>query len=417
MKKAGIGIIGLGTIGSALVEEILKQKQDFKREIEIELVKVCDINEKRNTFNLPFIKNAEELIKSKNINIIVELIGGLHPAYEFIKSALENKKSVVTANKAVVDKYGEELEQVALKNKCYFRFTASVGGGIGVIDKIISSEGNNTKMIIGILNGTTNYMLTRMGESLSYESALKEAQHKGFAEADPEFDVSGKDAAQKLAIITSVNFKTKVSSQDIPCKGIAGINTEDIEFSKNLGYVIKLLAVSCVEGNLLEVMVQPSLIPKAHPLASINYETNAVYLKGNANIMLAGEGAGKPTVAVVMSDIKHIARIIRSPYQSTNYFGKRKLNIKKEGSIESEFYLKLYGLDRPGTLHSLTETLMKNNINISQAIQIRKDRENFVPIIVIIDKTKYGTLQKALNSIDKSKLKVGSVFMILNRNS
>lgn len=419
MKKVGIGMIGLGNVGSALVEEILKQRQDFKKEtgIEIELVKVCDIDEKKNTFNLPFTKNTKELIKSGNIDVVIELIGGLHPAYKFIKSALENKKSVVTANKAVIDRYGQELEQVALKNKCYLRFTASVGGGIGIIDKIISSEGNNTKTIMGILNGTTNYILTRMNESLGYGEALKEAQQKGFAEANPEFDVSGRDAAQKLAIITSVNFKTEVSSQDIPCRGIANIDSEDIEFSKKLGYVIKLLAVSRMEADSLEIMVQPVLLPKTHPLASINYETNAVYLRGIANIVLSGEGAGKPTVASVMSDIKNIARIIRSPYQSMNYFGKRKLDIKKEDSIESEFYLKLYGLDKPGTLHSLTKTLMDNNINISQAIQIRKDKENFVPIIVIIDKTKYGILQKALNNIDKSKLKVGSVLMILNRNS
>ncbi len=416
MEKINIGIIGIGTIGSALVQEILKQKEDFKHEtgIELELAKVCDIDERKNTYNLPFTKTPEEIVKNPNIDIIIELIGGLHPAYEIIKSALESKKSVVTANKIVIDKYGQELEQIALQNQCYLKFTASVGGGIGIIDKIVSSEGNNTRLIIGILNGTTNYILTRMSESLSYAQALKEAQQKGFAESNPEFDVSGEDAAQKLAIITSVNFKTKISSQDIYYDGITHILPEDIEFSHKLGYAIKLLAISQMENDKIEATVQPVLIPKIYPLASINYETNAIYLKGNATIMLSGEGAGKPTVASVISDIKNIARHLGKPYQNIQYFGTRKLNLKPIDDIESEFYLKFYGLDKPGTLHSLTKTLMENNINISRAIQVKKDRENFVPIILTIDKTKYGNVKNALKNIDKSKLKVASVFMILN---
>ena len=213
MNKINIGIIGLGTIGSAVIEELSRQKEDFKQETGIELVlsAICDINEKRNAYNIPFTKNAEEIIKNGDIDIIIELIGGLHPAYDLIKKAIENKKHVVTANKAIIDKYGYELEQMALENKCYLRFTASVGGGIGIIDKIISSEGNDTRTIMGILNGTTNYILTRMNESLSYEEALKEAQRKGFAESNPEFDVSGKDAAQKLAILTNTNFKARIS--------------------------------------------------------------------------------------------------------------------------------------------------------------------------------------------------------------
>ncbi len=416
MNKINIGIIGLGTIGSAVIEELSRQKEDFKQEtgIELELVRVCDIDEKKNIHNVQFTKNAGDIVKGSDIDIVIELIGGLNPAYELIKAAIENKKSIVTANKAIIDKYGYVLEQISFKNKCYLRFTASVGGGIGVIDKIMSSRGNNTKTIMGILNGTTNYILTRMSESLSYELALREAQEKGFAEANPEFDVSGRDAAQKIAILTSVNFKTRVSSQDVNYRGIKDISSEDIEFSRNLGYVIKLLAISELENNLLEMRVQPVLVPKNHPLASINYETNAIYLKGNANIMLSGEGAGKPTVAAVMSDIKNIARIISGPYQDISYFGSKQLSMKKEEDIESEFYLKFYGLDKPGTLHSLTRTLMESGINISQAIQTKKDRENFVPIIVTIDKTRYGAVKNALSNIDQEKLRVDSVFMILN---
>jgi homoserine dehydrogenase len=419
MNKINIGIIGLGTIGSAVIEELSRQKEDFKQETGIELVlsAICDINEKRNAYNIPFTKNAEEIIKNGDIDIIIELIGGLHPAYDLIKKAIENKKHVVTANKAIIDKYGYELEQMALENKCYLRFTASVGGGIGIIDKIISSEGNDTRTIMGILNGTTNYILTRMNESLSYEEALKEAQRKGFAESNPEFDVSGKDAAQKLAILTNTNFKARISSQDISCTGIQDINAEDIEFSKKLGYVIKLLAISRVENNLLEARVQPVLVPKNHPLASINYETNAIYLKGKANIVLSGEGAGKPTAATVMSDIKNISRITLNHYQNIRYFGVRRFSMKKEEDTEAEFYLKFHGLDKPGTLHSLTKTLMENNINISQAIQLKKDRGKFVPIIVTVDKTNYGAVKSALSNIDKDKLKVGAVLMILSSDA
>lgn len=414
-RKIKIGIAGLGKIGSAVISELYKQREDFEKETGIELVvkKTADEDGERRIYQLPFTKDTEELLNS-DIDIFVELIGGYNPAFEYIKTALLKGKHVVTANKVVIDKYGPELEKIALDNRIYLRFSASVGGGIGIIDKILTSEGNNTKTIMGILNGTTNYILTRMTEGLDYPSALQEAQQKGFAEANPEFDLSGKDAAQKLAILTSINFKSRVSSDEIYCEGVKDVSIEDINFAKQLGYTIKLLGISRLEGDSLETRVQPVMLSERHVLASVNYETNAIYLKGNANIMLAGEGAGKPTAGSIMSDIRQIARLTRNPYQKISFFGSRQLEIVKKEDLESEFYLKFYGLDKPGTLHSLTGTLAQNDINISKAIQVGEHKENFVPIIITVCKTKYGQIKKAIENVDKGKLQFGSIFMISN---
>ena len=413
IKKVNIGVIGLGNIGSKLLPELEKQSKSFEEEtgLFLKIAKTCDINEERKNPSLPFIKNISEVLEDKNIDMIVELIGGEYPAYDFVKKALEKEKNVVTANKLLISKYGKGLEEISLQNKCYLRFNAAVGGGMGLIEKLISHEGNATHTLLGILNGTTNYILTRMHEGLDYKKALKEAQKKGFAEANPEFDISGKDATQKLAILSSINFKTFLSPDRIYRKGIKNIEKEDIDFAKDNNYVIKLIALAKKFGNELDVRVQPVMLPKKHPLASVNYETNALYMLGNANIKIEGEGAGKPTIASIMSDIKNIASLTNSNYQERHFFGNRQFKIKPAEEVESKFYLKFYGLNKPGTLHSLTGTLMEEKINIESALQ-NSLSEDFVPMFFTTSKTKYGSIKKAVKNIDKNKLKEGAVLMM-----
>ena len=414
-KEIKIGVIGLGNIGSKLVPELQKQSIDFEKEtgLVLKITKTSDAKEEKRIPAFEFVKNAYDLINDKRIDMIVELIGGEHPAYEIINYSLKAGKNVVTANKLLISKYGKELEETALKNKKYLRFNAAVGGGIGLIEKIVNHEGNDTKILMGILNGTTNYILTRMHEGLDYETALKEAQEKGFAEANPEFDISGKDAAQKLAILSSINFKTFISGDKLYCEGIQKIKKEDIDFAKNSGYVIKLLATSKLTGEELEAKVMPIMINKNHPLASVNYETNALYMLGNANIKVEGEGAGRATIASLISDIKNIAREMCYSYKERRFFGSNNFNIKPIEETESKFYLKFYGLNKPGTLYSLTGTLLKEKINIESALQLETEGE-FIPMFFTTSQTKYGKIKNAIKNIDKKKLKEGNVIMIAN---
>ena len=422
-KEINIGVIGLGNIGSKLIPELQKQAIDFEKEtgLALKVTNTSDMNEERRNFTVPFTKNAYDLIHHNNTDIIVELIGGEKPAHSIINDALEKGKNVVTANKLVISKYGKELEELALQNKKYLRFNAAVGGGMGLIEKIKSHEGNSTHTLIGILNGTTNYIFTRMHEGLEYEIALKEAQEKGFAEANPEFDISGKDAAQKLAILSSINFKTFIPSDKIYCEGIERIKQEDINFAKNAGYVIKLIAFAKkTKENEIEARVQPMMLKTKHPLAHVNYEINALYMLGNANIKVEGEGAGKPTIASIISDIKNIARDISSEkYNDRAFFGNNHFDIKPIEEIESKFYLKFYGLNKPGTLHNLTGTLKEHNINVESFVQDSEKRvsiagENFAPMFFTTSKINYRAIKQAVETIDKEVLREGCVLAVAN---
>jgi len=410
-NQINIGVIGLGNIGSNMLSELMKQAPGFEKEtgLSLKIAKTCDVDEKRKTF-FPFTTHASDIIEDKNIGYIVELIGGEHPAYEFIKGALERGKHVFTANKLVISKYGKELEEIAKRNRCCLRFNAAVGGGMGLIDKLVSHEGNATHTIIGILNGTTNYILTKMHEGFDYEDALKEAQQKGFAEANPEFDVSGKDAAQKLAILISINFKTFVEYDKIDCEGIQDIKKEDIDFAKDNGYVIKLIAFAKEYDGGIEAWVKPVMLSKHHPIASVNNEKNVLYMIGNASIKIEGEGAGKPTVASIISDIKNVSK----GNKEVTFFGDKHFKFKPMEEIESRFYLKFYGLNSPGTLYSLAGTLSGENINIESALQKAITNEKFVPMFFTTSKTKYSSIKKVMKKIDKKKLKEGIAMMMVD---
>ncbi|MEA2036059.1 MAG: homoserine dehydrogenase [Nanoarchaeota archaeon] len=402
-KEVNIGLIGTGTIGAGLVEILQKNKETIEKRtgIKLNLKTVCELDLKKakklGIKDNQLTKCADDLINDKNINIIVELIGGYTPAREFILKALKNKKHVVTANKAVVAKHGQEFFEEAKKNNVSIAFEAAVAGCIPIIKTIKESyAADNIKQIYGILNGTTNYILTRMEEGMSYQEALKKAQELGFAEANPEFDVEGKDAAQKIVILASLAFNAKLKD-DIFTWGITKVSKRDIQYADKLGYKIKLLAIAKKENDEIELRVHPTMIPKEHELASVKDELNAVYItaKNTTKSMLYGKGAGMlPTATVVLGDVINIAKENKDSF----YFKEAKL--KDLNKITSRYYIRYNVEDKPGVLARVAKVLGDNNISIA-AVQQKEIHRNIVPVILITHESKEENLMKAVKEINK----------------
>lgn len=401
-KQVNIGLIGIGTIGSGVVK-ILKNKDLIEKRtgVKINLKKVCDVNLKpAKALGLKdeqLTKNYDDLINDKEIDVVIELIGGYSPAKEIIIKALKAGKNVVTANKAVIAKYGQEIFEEAKKNDVDVAFEAAVGGCIPIIKVIRESyAADKITDIYGILNGTTNYILTRMKEGTSYEEALKKAQKLGFAEANPEFDVEGKDTAQKLVILASLAFNARIKD-DIFTWGITKISKGDLEYAKDLGYEIKLLAIAKNEDGEIELRVHPTMIPREHELASVKDELNAVYVVGE-NItkgMLYGKGAGQlPTATVVLGDVIDIGRGNRNRF----YFENAKT--KDINKIKSKYYLRYNVIDVPGVLAKITKILGDNKISIAAVEQKAIDKD-IVPVIMTTHEAVEENLMKAVKEINK----------------
>ena len=321
MKKINIGLLGLGNIGTGAYKTLEMNKESIKNTIgcPIEVTKILekDIDRERDitVSKEQFVSTPEEIFNDETISIVVELIGGIEPATSFMLSAMENGKSVVTANKAAVAANYDKLIETAKKNNVEFRFEASVGGGIPIINALSTVlRSNQFEEILGIVNGTTNYMLTQMTDfNLEYADVLKVAQEKGFAEADPTADVEGIDVANKLTILMALAFGKHVKPEDIPTEGISKITKEDITKATENNCRIKLIASAKKNGNDIEYSVKPVALPIEHPLATVNNEFNAVFVKGNAvgEVMFYGKGAGPlPTGSAVMGDVIDIAKTI-----------------------------------------------------------------------------------------------------------
>ena len=313
-----LGLVGTGTVGGGCIDILQKHKEDFKRHygIDVELARVCSRDPKQaeahgvsNLFTLDY----HDIVNDPDIDIVIELIGGTTVARDVVVSALEAGKNVVTANKALMATHGEEVMHLAEKMNREIAFEASVGGGIPIIDPLKHSLiSNEITSVMGIVNGTTNYMLTRMvDDNLSYDQALKEAQERGFAEADPTADVDGFDAAAKIAILASIAFNSRVTLDDVHTEGIRNITTLDLDTADDMGYVIKLLAIAHRTPDGIDVRVHPTMLPKAHQLATVNGVFNAIFVEGNmlGDSMFYGSGAGKlPTASAVAADVVDAAK-------------------------------------------------------------------------------------------------------------
>ncbi len=314
MNKVKIGIIGLGIVGSSVVKVLKKNSALIARRtgIKLEIAKASDIRDKRSIAGPAFTKNAYDVINDPEISIVIETIGGVNPAKQFVLAAIRSGKHVVTSNKELIAKHGKEIIDAAKKTGVQVLFEASVCGGIPILRAIRESfAANEINEISGIVNGTTNYILSKMTkDGISFETALKQAQKMGFAEADPKMDIDGSDAAYKAAILAYVSSGSFVDVADIYKEGISGISAEDIDYAKEIGYVIKLLAIIKIENDKIEVRVHPTLMEKGHPLAEVSDNYNAVFVKGDAvgKSMFYGEGAGGlPTASAVLSDVIEIA--------------------------------------------------------------------------------------------------------------
>ena len=415
MRIINVGIIGFGTVGSGTAKILLSNREILsnKSGIDINIKKIADLDIKKDRgLKLPdnaLINDAEKILNDPEIDIVVELIGGIKPAKDFILKAIRNKKHVVTANKALLAKEGNEIFSEAEKYGVEIGFEASVAGGIPII-KIIR-EGliaNKILAIYGIINGTSNYILTKMtDEGCEFADALKEAQRLGYAEADPTFDVEGTDSAHKLAILATLAYGMPLSLDKIYTQGITNITAQDIEFARELGYKIKLLAIAKSLDNKVELRVHPTMLPRDYFISKVDGVFNAVYVQGDAvgDALYYGRGAGDmPTGSAVVSDIIDIARNINKQSVgriNSNIAKDSGLKIKNMDDVEAMYYFRFSALDKPGVLSKISGVLGNCNISIASVIQKGRRVGEAVPLIVLTHKAKEKDVVKAVSEIDK----------------
>jgi len=399
MANVNVGLIGLGNIGSGVVE-IIQANADLiekRTGVRISIVAACSRSKQKAaaTGIDPKIHSSDykQVIANPKVNVVVELVGGYEPARTIILEAINAKKHVVTANKAVLAKHGYEIFEAASKNGVNVLFEASVGGCIPIIRTIEESySSDHIESIYGILNGTTNYILTRMAEGMSYEEALKKAQALGFAEADPSFDVEGKDASQKLSILAALAFDAKIEA-DAYTEGITRITKQDLGYANELGYAIKLLAIACKDKDGVGLHTHPTLVPKTSVLANVSNEFNAILLKGRntGELFLSGKGAGKlPTATVVVTDIIEMGSRTRITQRSFE-----QVTAKPFAKSKSRFFLRLDLANKPGVLAKITKILGENNISVA-AFNQKEDAGDFVSVVIITHQALEGQMKKAL---------------------
>ncbi len=412
MNSVRIGLIGLGNIGSG-VYEILRRKQSIlanRAGVKLEMAYVCDQRtankSKLGVPNRIFTRNAKAVLNDPSVDIVVELIGGIKAARTLILEAFRKKKHVVTANKALLAECGPEIFRAAAKAGREIFFEASVGGGIPIIKSLRESfVANHILSIHSIINGTCNYILTRMSkDGLSFEEALKQAQAKGYAEADPTLDISGADAAHKITILAMLAFGGLVPFSAVSVEGITGITSDDISFAKEFGYAIKLLAIAKKTAGGIEARVQPTLLPKSHILANVEDSFNAILLHGDevGDSLLYGRGAGRhPTASAVTSDLVDIARLIVSGQRSAPLPVKRLLKVKNLSAIESRYYLRFTAVDQPGVLARISSILARQHISISDMIQKERKAGKVVPLIFITHHAHEDRIRRALRQLNQ----------------
>ena len=416
MKKIRVGLIGFGTVGKGLANALIAQKERLLQRTGTTFVlsTVADIALETLPDELSEVtltKNANDIFSDPNIDIVVELIGGMEPAKTFMLKAIESGKHVVTANKALLSVHGREIFQAAARNNVEVGFEASVGGGIPVIKSL--KEGlvaNRINYIKGIMNGTANYILSQMTDhGTPFQEVLKEAQELGFAEADPTYDVEGIDTAHKLAILMTIAYGLSVHLDDITVEGISSIQPIDIEFAKKFGYRIKLLAISRNHGDHVEARVHPTMVPENHMLATINGAFNGIQFQGDTvgDVLLYGQGAGMmPTGSAVAADVVDIGRNIvnncinRVPALSYLPDQIGKPTITPTQQLVCPYYFRITALDQPGVLANITGIFGKHGISIRSMMQQERDANEPVYIVFRTHRATEGAVEKAIAEID-----------------
>ncbi len=381
-KEINVGLLGAGVVGGGVLIVLEKNADDIAKKvgcpIKVSKILIKSLAETPEEFKgkYDFTENADDILNDPEIDIVIELMGREHPAKEYISQALSNKKSVITANKDVVAKYGAELFALAAENNVDFMFEAAVGGGIPIIRPLKNClASNKITSILGIINGTTNYMLTKMSkENMSYGDALAEAQAKGYAESDPTADVGGLDAARKIAILASIGFNTRVDLDDVYVEGIDHLELCDIEYARDLGYAIKLLGVAKNhKDNGISAAVYPVMLPLEHPLAAINDVFNAIFVTGDAvgDAMFVGRGAGRlPTASAVCGDVIDVARnIIHNSTGRISCTCFEEKHLCALENIMAPCYMRLHVQDKPGVLAAIAAAFGAQGVSLKNVIQ------------------------------------------------
>ena len=419
MKQIGVGIIGFGTVGAGVADGLLKHRDVMAKRLGVDIVlkKIADLDivtDRGVKIEEGILTtDAKSIVSDDSVQIVVETIGGTGIAKTLVLEALNNGKCVVTANKKLLAEYGKEIFDTAARNNVDIYFGAAVGGGIPIIRVMREGlAGNDIETIHGILNGTCNYILTRMeNEGLPFDTVLKDAQRLGYAEANPSLDVDGFDTAHKACILATLAFGFQPKVDDIQVNGIRNLAGEDVKYAADFGYRIKLLASVSRHGDEVAVSVNPTLVPFTHMLSNVNDAFNAVMVKGDMSdyTMYYGRGAGRaPTASTVVGDIGDIARNLA--HGETRYergapdYAEGKVTLRAAGEISSKFYIRFLVADKPGAFGTIASILGKFSVSISAASQkaAAEDGKNAVPVVVLTHTAKVSDLDNALAEIKAS---------------
>jgi homoserine dehydrogenase len=420
VRHVRLGLLGLGTVGAGVVKLLDAQRATLEERAgcRLELGAIADLDTTTPREGLDvqdlkrrgLFKSADEILRDPDTAVVIELIGGLEPARTFILKALTNGKHVVTANKALLAHHGVELYETARRHGVTLAFEAAVAGGIPLIRSVKDGlVANRILSVFGIVNGTCNYILTKMtDEGLDFGMVLKEAQAQGYAEADPTFDIEGNDSAHKLQILVTLAFRTFVDLKDIHTEGITKVSAQDIEYARELGYRIKLLAIAKATAAGVEARVHPTMIPARSPLAAVSGVFNAVFITGDAvgDLMFYGRGAGQlPTASAVWSDILEIAHRRAHDIPSTGLelpsAAANALSLQPMDNVRTSYYLRVMAQDRPGVLSRITGVLGENDISIASMIQKGRGPREAVPVVMMTHEARERDMRRALSAIDR----------------
>lgn len=415
MDKVGIAILGLGVVGGGTYKILTGHAEDYKKTHNLDIKVECVLERNQERIKKlgvsagTVVSNIAEVCSNPEVDIVIETLGGVEPAKSFVLSALKAGKSVVTSNKELYCKYGYELENTAKKNNCGLFYEATCVGGVPVIRAMLDNlQGNNITSLMGIINGTTNYILTKMSAcGGSYGEILKEAQALGYAESDPASDVEGFDSAYKLSILSSIAFNTKIPYTEIYREGITEINYTDIKYAEKLGYKVKLLAIGKCGDKGIEVRVHPALIKSDHPLANVNDSFNAVFITGDSvgDVMLYGRGAGAlPTGSAIVGDVIYCATHNNFNYSTFENTEKADTATKFIKNFSSAYYIRINATDKAGVLSHVTSVLGKNGISVAQVIQDSVETDGNVTIVLITHETNEKSVNKAIKDINSNDI-------------
>jgi len=416
MNEVRVGLIGLGTIGVGVARILLEQQSLMARRLgkKLRLVRACDLDIRTDRGidfgDVALTTRVDDILKADDVDVVVELIGGYEPARSFVATAIAHGKHVVTANKALIAKHGEELFSLAAEKGVAIGFEAAVGGGIPCLKALREGlAANAIESVYGILNGTCNYILTKMeNEGAAFAEVLKQAQALGYAEADPSFDIEGIDTAHKLAILAAMAFGSRIRFDEVFTEGISKITPDDIASARELGYRIKLLGIAKPHGDCIEMRVHPTLVPVAAQLAQVSDSYNAVQISGDfvEHTVYFGRGAGeRPTASAVVADMMDIARALPDAVaQLALPMGfvdseRRDMATLPVADIECEYYLRLMVKDQPGVIAAVTSILADQRISLEAVIQKERHATQSVPVVMLTHETSEGNVQAAISRI------------------